>query len=86
MPPKSWQQRAKEEELASLEADAEIPLEQLLAMYGLSKDQLEGDAPGLKDDDSDAEEDEDSTDAAGVWVPWDPKMLTNRNSPPKLTN
>ena len=36
-----------------------MPLDQLLAMYGLSKDQLEGNAPGLRDDDDEEEEEED---------------------------
>jgi hypothetical protein len=46
------------EETSALAAEAEMPLDQLLAMYGLSKDQLEGDAPGLRDDE-DEDEDED---------------------------
>lgn len=45
-------------ESSALADEAEMPLEQLLAMYGLSKDQLEGDAPGLKDDDNEEVEDE----------------------------
>ena len=45
-------------ETSALADEAEMPLDQLLAMYGLSKDQLEGDAPGLRDDE-DEDEDED---------------------------
>lgn len=53
-------------ETSALADEAEMPLEQLLAMYGLSKDQLEGNAPGLRDEDEDKEGEEEEEEPVDV--------------------
>eukprot|EP01043_Picozoa_sp_COSAG02_P023497 COSAG02_NODE_1257_length_13569_cov_5.370676_6_plen_175_part_00 len=63
-------------ETSALANEAEMPLDQLLAMYGLSKDQLEGSAPGLRDDEDEDEDEGEDEEEEPVDVDEETATLT----------